>query len=150
MSNQLLASKLITKEEKPRIRNIPRTPTAVIAVEGVSERGPVNDPQFCASWEEFVKVFGTFTTDGDLPSVVHGIYSEDPGAFVYANRVVHYTDPATPATIQSLQAEVTINGTGATAPRATRASVISSPDRTRRAATEATASALPLRRAKRW
>jgi hypothetical protein len=115
MSNLKLSSKIIKKEEKPRIRNLQTGQTAVIGVEGVAERGPINTPTLCSSWDDYVKTFGWFTTDGDLATVVWNIYQEHPSAWVYVNRIVHYGTISLPATITSAAATSNILGVGASA-----------------------------------
>jgi hypothetical protein len=109
MGNALLASKIVTREEEPSLRAIPATKTAVIAAIGVSEKGPIGVPTLCQSWEDYVKTFGGFITVGDLPLAVWGIYRQDPGAWVYVTRTVHYTDLITPIHTAAA-ASVTING----------------------------------------
>lgn len=111
MGNQLLASKIVSNEASPKIRNFPRLATAVLSVQGIAQRGPVGVPALCLSWEDFTRVFGGFITDGDLATVVYGIYIGDAGARVWVSRLVHYTDPATPATKTSVAATADILGT---------------------------------------
>ena len=115
MGNQLLASKIVSKESTPSIRNIPAVATAIIAVEGIAERGPVNTPTLCLSWADYVKTFGGYTTDGDLATIVYCIYLNDPGANVWVNRIVHYTNILLPATKVSAAATINIPGTVAVA-----------------------------------
>ena len=112
---ELLASKTAIIEEEPQLRSIPAVSTAVIAVVGVAERGPVGVATLITSWDEYVRIFGGFTTDGELPMAVRGIYRQDPGAYVYVVRTVHYTDITDAATKTSDAAEVMLQGTDATA-----------------------------------
>lgn len=112
---ELLASKVVIQEEEPQLRAIPAESTAVIAAVGVAERGPVGEATLITSWDEYVRIFGGYTTDGELPMAVRGIYRQDPGAYVYVVRTVHYTDITSAATKTSVQAEIMVQGTQATA-----------------------------------
>lgn len=112
---ELLASKVVIQEEEPQLRSIPAESTAVIAAVGVAERGPVGVATLITSWDEYVRIFGGYTADGELPMAVRGIYRQDPGAYVYVVRTVHYTDITDAATKSSVQAEYMIQGTQATA-----------------------------------
>jgi phage tail sheath protein FI len=112
---ELLASKVVIQEEEPQLRSIPAESTAVIAVVGVAQRGPVGVATLITSWDEYVRIFGGYTADGELPMAVRGIYRQDPGAYVYVVRTVHYTDITSAATKTSAQAEIMVQGTQATA-----------------------------------
>ena len=112
---ELLASKVVIQEEEPQLRAIPAESTAVIAVVGVAQRGPVGVATLITSWDEYVRIFGGYTADGELPMAVRGIYRQDPGAYVYVVRTVHYTDITNAATKTSVQAEIMIQGTQAAA-----------------------------------
>lgn len=106
---ELLASKIVIQEEEPQLRAIPATSTAVIAALGVAERGPLFEPVLLTSWEDYLKNFGGYTTNGDLPLAVRGIYRQDPGAYVWAARLVHCTDVTNPATKTSAAASATVD-----------------------------------------
>lgn len=112
---ELLASKVVIQEEDPQLRSIPAESTAVIGVVGVAERGPVGVATLITSWDEYVRTFGVYTADGELPMAVRGIYRQDPGAYVYVVRTVHYTDITDANTKASVQAEYMIQGTQAAA-----------------------------------
>lgn len=90
-SNLLLASKIVVVEEPPSIRNIPGVPTAIIAFQGVTERGPIRVPQFVTSFEEWVQIYGGFISNSDLPIAVEAAFRNGATA-VWTSRVVHYTD----------------------------------------------------------
>ena len=114
MGNELLASKVIVQEEEPRIRNIQGVATAVTATVGITERGPVGVSTLTTSFEEWVKVFGSFISDSDLTIAVQGFY-DNGGSQLYTNRTVHYTDITNPASKTSAAATLNL-ATGATAP----------------------------------
>lgn len=90
-STELLASKIVVLEEEPQIPSIPTLPSAVLLLEGVCERGPINDPTLVTSFEEFVSIFGGFTTDADAAVAAYGFFYNG-GQQCWVNRIVHYTD----------------------------------------------------------
>jgi phage tail sheath protein FI len=112
---ELLASKVAIQEEEPQLRTIPAVSTSIIGLVGVAERGPVGEATLLTSWDDYIRLFGGYTTDGELPMAVRGIYRQDPGAYVYVVRTVHYTDITDPLTKTSAAAEIMIQGTSATA-----------------------------------
>ena len=112
---ELLASKIVIQEEQPQLRNIPATKTAVIAAVGVAKMGPVGEAKFITSWDEYVRYFGDWTDEGELPMAIRGVYKQDPGAYVRVVRTVHYTNPASASTKTSVKASVTASGTTAVA-----------------------------------
>lgn len=112
---ELLASKVIIQEEEPQLRSIPAESSAIIGVVGVAERGPIGVATLVTSWPEFVRVFGGYTADGELAMAVRGIYRQDPGAYVYVTRTVHYANITNAASKTSVAATVTAQGTSASA-----------------------------------
>lgn len=91
MGAQLLSAKIIVQEEEPRIRTAPAPATAVNAMVGITERGPMGVPIVINSWEEYVKIFGGFMADGDLPLQAWGFFREG-GETLWVMRTCHYTD----------------------------------------------------------
>lgn len=117
MSNALLSSKTIIREEQPRIRSVTALPTAVLFMLGYSERGPVRTPTLSTSFDEWRRVFGGYTAlSRDTVAAVEGFF-EEGGQFLWFSRVVHYTDVSNPATKASAAANADIQ-TSATAPTA--------------------------------
>ena len=116
MGNELLAAKVVVQEEEPRIRNIQGVATAVTGAVGVTERGPLGVATLTTSFEEWVKVFGSFISDSDLSIAVQGFY-DNGGVQLYTVRTVHYADVTSPATKTSVAATLNL-ATGATAPTA--------------------------------
>ena len=116
MSDQFLASKVITTESEPSVRTLPALPTAVLSVVGISERGPLGVSTLCTSFEEFVRLFG-----GDFANsqAVHQVraFFKGGGQFLYFTRTCHYTDVATPATATATKGTLMLL-TAATGPTA--------------------------------
>jgi phage tail sheath protein FI len=102
MSGQLLSSKVVVVEEKPRVRGIPAVPTSIAGAVGVTERGPIGEPVLCSSFEEFEARFGGFTADSDLALAAMGFF-ENGGTQLWVVRTVHYGDVQDPATQTALR-----------------------------------------------
>lgn len=105
---ELLASQTVIIEEAPALRRFPATPTAVTAVVGVTERGPVLTPTLVVSFEEYVQIFGGYTANSKFPSMVEQMFNNGTQQ-LYVSRVVHYTDILTPATKTSAKASVNVD-----------------------------------------
>lgn len=116
MSNALLSSKIAILEEAPGIRSIDAVQTSVVAMIGITERGPLGVPTLVTSWEEYVSIFGGYTADGTVALAAFGFF-ENGGQFLYVVRTVHYTDPATPGSATSDVGTLTLD-TAAAAPSA--------------------------------
>jgi len=99
-SNLLLASKIVVVEEPPQIRNIPGVPTAILAFEGVTERGPLRVPQFITDFEQFVEVFGGHIAESDLSIAIEAAFRNGATA-MWVTRVCHYTDVTDNATAEA-------------------------------------------------
>ncbi len=107
MSRALLASKIVIIEEEPRLRAIPSVPTAVVGAIGVTVRGPVAEPTFITSFEEFINIFGGFTTDSDLTVAVDGFFLNG-GSQMWIVRTLHFTDVTDKATQTGVKAQTTL------------------------------------------
>lgn len=113
-STELLASKVVILEEEPQIPAIAALPSAVLLLEGVCERGPLNDPQLTVAFSEWAKVFGGFTLDADAAIAAHGFYTQG-GVFVWTNRICHYTDLTNLASYTAVKGSVTLSNSGSLA-----------------------------------
>lgn len=107
---ELLASQTVIIEEAPSIRRFPATPTAVTAMVGITERGPVLTPTLVVSFEEYVRIFGGYIPDSKFPSMVEQAFL-NKAQQIYISRVVHYTDILTPVTKTSAKASVDVDST---------------------------------------
>lgn len=108
MSNQLLASKIVVEEESPSLRSIPTLDTAVLAMLGVTEKGPVNTPTLVQSFDQFVKKFGGYIAASDMTAAVEGFF-ENGGTNLYVVRIVHYTTITDGTTATSEEATVDLS-----------------------------------------
>lgn len=117
MSNALLSSKVIITEAPPQIISVPALPTAVAAMIGVTERGPVGERTLSTSFEEWRQVYGGATAESlDSFAAVQGFF-EEGGQFLWFTRTVHYTDITDESTKTSAAATDTAQ-TASTAPTA--------------------------------
>ena len=112
-SNQLLSSKIVFSETAPSGRAAPSFNTAVMAFEGVTEKGPVGVATQCKSFADFVRIFGSYVADGYLATCVEGFFISG-GSVCYVTRVVHYTT-ITDATSKTSVAATAMLTTGALA-----------------------------------
>lgn len=110
---ELLASQTVIVEEPPRIRTLPSVPTAVTAMVGITERGPVLTPTLVTSFAEFVDIFGSYIAASEFPSQVEQFFSNG-GQQLWVSRVVHYTDITDSGTKTSAKATVSLDDSGAT------------------------------------
>lgn len=117
MSNALLASKIVIVEEEPKVRTIQGETTSVTGFEGVTERGPVGEAVLCTSPDDYDRVFGGYTANGDVKQAIDGFF-QNGGSQAWVVRTVHYTDATDPTTKTSAKAAVTLltGATGATSP----------------------------------
>jgi phage tail sheath protein FI len=95
-SDLLLAAKIVVREEPPAFRNLPPVATAIAAMAGVTERGPLT-PQFVTSFEEWVGIYGGYIADSDLALAVEGSFRNGLTA-LWTQRITHHTDILDPLT----------------------------------------------------
>ena len=107
-SNQLLASKITFNETRPTGRAAPSFNTAVMAFEGLAQKGPIGTPVLCLGFADFVATFGSYISAGYLASCVEGFFATG-GAVCYVTRTVHYTDITNATSKTSAAATGTLN-----------------------------------------
>jgi len=120
MSQELLASKIVTQEDPPRIRQIKGVATNVYGIIGITERGPVGSVERVTSHDAWLAIFGGDIVDGDASHAVRGFF-ENGGQSLDFVRTVHYTDVTNAATKTSAAGTSTLQ-TAAGAP--TKGSVL--------------------------
>lgn len=116
MGNELLASKVIVVEEEPAIRQIEGVSTNVLAMPGITERGPVNEAKRVTSFEEWQRIYGRDILNGYAAQAVRGFF-QNGGTQLEFMRVVHHTDITNAATKTSAASSVQLL-TAPTAPTA--------------------------------
>ncbi|MEN6369233.1 MAG: phage tail protein [Thermotogota bacterium] len=114
MGAELLASKVVILEEEPSIPTITALPSAVTLCLGITERGPIADPQLTTSFEEYQRIFGGFTLESDVAVAAYGFYRQG-GTFMWVSRTCHFVDVTDPATATASKASVTLNNSGSLA-----------------------------------
>lgn len=110
---ELLASKLQIVEEEPRIPGFPTLPTAVLGIVGISERGPIAQPQLITSFEEYENTYGGFVNGREMAQAVR-MFFLNGGRSCWVSRTVHYTDVSNKATATAVKGTLTLQ-TAATA-----------------------------------
>lgn len=103
----LVSSKVVSYREPPAIRTVPTTPTAVAAMQGITEKGPTGVPTVVTSFRDYRRIFGGYIADSVFPLMVELFFAEG-GTRLWVNRVVHYTDVSDANTKTSAKATVTL------------------------------------------
>ncbi len=111
MTSEFGSSKIIIQEEEPTIRGIPSAPTSVAGAVGITERGPIDTPVLCSSFEEYVQYFGKFTQNSDLALAAMGFF-ENGGSQLWVVRTLHHTDITAPGSASATKASVILAGNG--------------------------------------
>ncbi len=114
MAAELLASKVVILEEEPSIPTIAALPSAVTLCLGITERGPIADPQLLTSFEEYQRTFGGFTLDSNVCVAAYGFFRQG-GTFMWVSRTCHFTDVLDPATATAVQGSVMLQNSGSLA-----------------------------------
>lgn len=110
-STELLASKVVILEEEPNIPAIAALPSAVLLVEGITERGPIADRTLTTGFDEYKRSYGGFTLDSEVAIAVHGFFTQG-GSFAWISRTCHFTDLTDPSTYTATQASVMLQNSG--------------------------------------
>lgn len=96
----------------PKVVSLPVLPTAITAMLGVAERGPIADPITINAPDEYANIFGRVTGDSaDLSLAVQGFF-RNGGAQAVIARTVHYGDVTDPITKTSERASLELNTAG--------------------------------------
>lgn len=114
MAAELLASKVVILEEEPSIPTIAALPSAVTLCLGITERGPIADPQLLTSFEEYQRTFGGFTLESDVCIAAYGFFRQG-GTFMWVSRTCHFTDVLDPLTATAAKGSVMLNNSGSLA-----------------------------------
>jgi len=115
VTQQLLSSKVVVREEEPRVRGIPSAPTSVAGMLGVTERGPIAQAVLCTSIEEVQRSFGGFTPESDLLLAALGFF-ENGGSHLWVVRTVHFGNVSDPASATAVRATGALLAPGAPTP----------------------------------
>lgn len=107
---QLISSKVSVEREAPKIRAIPGVPTAVAAMMGVTEKGPLT-PTRTTSFDEWVDLYGGFIAASKMAAIIEHFFKND-GVDLWFQRIVHLNSQLDPATKTSAKGTATLS-TGA-------------------------------------
>ena len=102
---ELLSSKVVIVEESPRLRTIPAASTAVAAMVGITQKGPILTPTLITSFDQFVDIYGSYIAASKFPVLVEQFFNNG-GTQLWVSRITHYTDITNPATNASAAATV--------------------------------------------
>lgn len=92
MSNAFLSSKIVVREESPGVRQFTAGPTAVLAMVGLTEKGPVASPLRFTTFEEWKFVYGSYSVlSRDTVANVQAFF-EEGGADLWFSRTGHWID----------------------------------------------------------
>jgi hypothetical protein len=105
---ELISSKTVVQEESPRLRNIPGVPTAIAAMVGVTEKGPVLTPTLVTSFDEWVDIYGGYISDSKFAAMVEHAFNNGLKQ-LHTSRVVHYNSILNAATKTSAEGTVTLS-----------------------------------------
>ena len=113
-STELLASKVVIIEEEPNIPAISAQPSAVLLACGITERGPIADRALFTSFDEYKRIYGGFTLNGQVAIAVYGFFAQG-GSFAWVSRTVHFTDLTDPNTNVASIGSVMLQNSGSAA-----------------------------------
>lgn len=107
MSNQLLASKVVTQNGQPSRIQAPTFNTAVAGFIGIAQKGPVGEAVQCTSYTEFYNTFGGYIAGSYLAIAVAAFFAGG-GSVCWVVRTVHYTNIDSAASKTSAKASTTL------------------------------------------
>ena len=84
----------------------------ISAVAGVTEKGPVNEPQLISSEMQFERIFGGELKTSDFPLIAKRALSY--GAVLWVSRVAHYEDITKVSTLTSISAGIDLKNNAET------------------------------------
>lgn len=86
-----LSAGIYSSEEEAKIRQIQGVPTSVIGVVGITERGEVGKAKNHTSWPSWVKEYGSYIQNSDLPQSVEMAFRNGAREIITV-RTMHYSD----------------------------------------------------------
>ena len=105
---QLISSKIVVFEEAPSLRTFPVIPTAVAAMQGVTEKGPVATATRHTSFDDWSDVYGGFIAASKTALIVEA-YFNNGGRELWFSRVVHFNSILDTNTKTSVAAGITLS-----------------------------------------
>ena len=113
-----LSAGVYFEEESSSLRQIEGISTSKIAAVGVTERGPIATPTRSVSWPDWVKIFGGYTANSDLPQAIFGAF-QNGAREVITVRVVHFSDITNPNAFTATKATGNMSNAGGGSSKAT-------------------------------
>lgn len=106
-----LGADIKVQESAPQLNTVASSPTAVVGLVGVTERGPFG-PRLTTSWDEWNELYGGYVANGDAAQAAFGFF-KNGGRFLWTVRAVHMTDPTDPNSRISAASSGNLATTGA-------------------------------------
>lgn len=94
MSQQLLSSKIVIREEPLKVRPIQGASLSDTAMLAITERGPFG-AHLVQDGEAYKKLYGGFTPNAD-GAIAAQMFFDNGGTNLWVSRVVHYSDASNP------------------------------------------------------
>ena len=111
---ELLSSKVVVLEAPPSIRSLSSIPTGLAAFVGIAKRGPVGVATLVTSFEEYVRIYGSYDANADMTLAVDAFF-RNGGRSAFITRTVHYTDVTNFSSQTGLKSSYTIVDRGGAA-----------------------------------
>lgn len=92
-----LASNVRFEDEPRVVRSIPTGAVLTLAMQGITERGPVGSTLLAFSFPEWQEGYGGYTVNGNA-ALAANAYFLNGGTRLRMNRIVHHTDSSDPLT----------------------------------------------------
>lgn len=103
-----LASNVRFEDEARVGRVIPVGAILTLAMQGITERGPVGSTVLTFSFPDFQDSYGGYTADGNA-AIVANAFFDNGGSRLRMNRIVHHTDSSDASTKASAAATLELN-----------------------------------------
>lgn len=103
-----LASNVRFEDEARVVRVIPTGAILTLAMQGITERGPVGSTTLTFDGPDWQSSYGGYTANGNAALVADAFFLNG-GTRLRMNRIVHHTDASDPLTKASLDGSVTLS-----------------------------------------
>lgn len=117
-NNNFRSSRVSVRETAPRLAFDATGETAVTGMVGTAEKGPVATPVLLTSFDEFLNIFGGFTTENVNSVASVKAFFDEGGVQMWFSRTAHWLDildPARGTTLLTATGSATTEATALTA-----------------------------------
>jgi len=123
---ELLSSKITVGEEDPTIRSFPSLASAVLAIQGIAEMGPIGTWTLLTSFEEYQEIYGGYLASYQLAQAVRAFFLNG-GNQCYVSRTAHYSSVSAGTLATAAKGAVTLQTTGGAATAAEVTGAVAGP-----------------------